>query len=82
MHRQHAEGWSRREFLGGTLAGAGLLGLNPEPLAAGNDNAQVRPERLGSLYGPPICGRATPARRGLYRGPIHQIIAEAQIGGS
>ncbi|MEW6299187.1 MAG: twin-arginine translocation signal domain-containing protein, partial [Thermodesulfobacteriota bacterium] len=50
MHRQHAEGWSRREFLGGTLAGAaGLLGLNPEPLAAGNDNAQVRPERLGSL---------------------------------
>jgi NitT/TauT family transport system substrate-binding protein len=33
--RRHAEGWSRREFLGGTLAGAaGLLGLQPEPLAA------------------------------------------------
>ncbi len=35
MHR-HAEGWSRREFLGGlVLAGAaGFLGLKPEPLAA------------------------------------------------
>jgi len=35
MHRRHAEGWSRREFLELTLAGtAGLLGLKPEPVAA------------------------------------------------
>jgi NitT/TauT family transport system substrate-binding protein len=35
MHWRHAEGWSRREFLGLTLAGtAGLLGLKPEPRAA------------------------------------------------
>ena len=35
MHRRQAEGWSRREFLGMTLAGtAGLLGLKPESLAA------------------------------------------------
>ncbi|MGE0826393.1 MAG: ABC transporter substrate-binding protein [Candidatus Binatia bacterium] len=35
MHKRHTEGWSRREFLGLTLAGtAGLLGLKPEPLAA------------------------------------------------
>jgi NitT/TauT family transport system substrate-binding protein len=35
MHRRHAEGWSRREFLGLTLAGtAGLLGLKPDPVAA------------------------------------------------
>jgi NitT/TauT family transport system substrate-binding protein len=35
MNTRHAEGWSRREFLGLTLAGtAGLLGLKPESLAA------------------------------------------------
>jgi NitT/TauT family transport system substrate-binding protein len=35
MTRRHPKGWSRREFLGLTLAGtAGLLGLKPEPLAA------------------------------------------------
>ncbi|HXG17900.1 MAG TPA: ABC transporter substrate-binding protein [Methylomirabilota bacterium] len=35
MHRRHLEGWSRREFLGLTLAGtAGLLGLKPALLAA------------------------------------------------
>ena len=36
MHRRQAEGWSRREFLGGlVLAGAaGFLGLRPESLAA------------------------------------------------
>src|SRR5262245_12371192 len=35
MHRRHAEGLSRREFLGLTVAGtAGLLGLKPEPIAA------------------------------------------------
>jgi NitT/TauT family transport system substrate-binding protein len=35
VDRGHAEGWSRREFLGLTLAGtAGLLGLRPEPVAA------------------------------------------------
>lgn len=36
MDRRHAEGWSRREFLGGlVLAGAaGLIGLKPEPFAA------------------------------------------------
>ncbi len=36
MDRRHAEGWSRREFLGGlVLAGAvGLLGLKSEPIAA------------------------------------------------
>ena len=35
MSRRYAEGWSRREFLGMTLAGtAGLLGLKPESLAA------------------------------------------------
>jgi NitT/TauT family transport system substrate-binding protein len=36
MHRRQAEGWSRREFLGGlVLAGAaGFLGLKPESLAA------------------------------------------------
>jgi NitT/TauT family transport system substrate-binding protein len=35
MQRRHAEGWSRREFLGLTLAGtAGLLGLKPEPVVA------------------------------------------------
>ena len=35
MNKRHAEGWSRREFLGMTLAGtAGLLGLKPESLAA------------------------------------------------
>lgn len=35
MNKRHIEGWSRREFLGATLAGAaGLLGLKPEPLAA------------------------------------------------
>jgi NitT/TauT family transport system substrate-binding protein len=34
MSRRHADGWSRREFLGITLAGtAGLLGLKPESLA-------------------------------------------------
>jgi NitT/TauT family transport system substrate-binding protein len=36
MSAQHAEGWTRRRFLGGlTLAGtAGLLGLHPRPIAA------------------------------------------------
>jgi NitT/TauT family transport system substrate-binding protein len=35
MTRWHPEDWSRREFLGLTIAGAvGLLGLKPEPLAA------------------------------------------------
>ena len=36
MSSQQAEGWSRREFLGGvTLAGtAGLLGVRPTPVAA------------------------------------------------
>src|SRR5438876_7175779 len=36
MPKRHAEGWSRREFLGGLiLAGAaGVLGLKPEPIAA------------------------------------------------
>ena len=35
MYGRQADGWSRREFLGLTLAGtAGLLGLKPEPLAA------------------------------------------------
>ena len=35
MSKRRTEGWSRREFLGLTLAGtAGLLGLKPEPLAA------------------------------------------------
>lgn len=34
MYRRHAEGWSRREFLELTLAGAvGLLGLRPESFA-------------------------------------------------
>ncbi|HEV8714316.1 MAG TPA: ABC transporter substrate-binding protein [Candidatus Binatia bacterium] len=33
--KRRAEGWSRREFLGLTLAGtAGLFGLKPEPVAA------------------------------------------------
>lgn len=35
MHRRHTEGWSRREFLGMTLAGTvGFLGLKPESVAA------------------------------------------------
>ena len=35
MDRRQAEGWSRRKFLGMTLAGtAGLLGLKPESVAA------------------------------------------------
>jgi NitT/TauT family transport system substrate-binding protein len=36
MRTQHAEGWTRRRFLGGlTVAGtAGLLGLQPRPVAA------------------------------------------------
>jgi NitT/TauT family transport system substrate-binding protein len=36
MNRRHAEGWRRREFLGGlVLAGTtGFLGLKPEPVAA------------------------------------------------
>ena len=33
--KRRVEGWSRREFLGLTLAGtAGLLGLKPQPVAA------------------------------------------------
>ena len=36
MSAQHAEGWTRRAFLGGvTLVGtAGLLGVHPRPVAA------------------------------------------------
>jgi NitT/TauT family transport system substrate-binding protein len=35
MQRRRVEGWSRRKFLGLTLAGtAGLLGLKPDPVAA------------------------------------------------
>jgi NitT/TauT family transport system substrate-binding protein len=35
MHRRHTEGWSRREFLGLTLAGtAGLIGLRPQRVVA------------------------------------------------
>jgi NitT/TauT family transport system substrate-binding protein len=53
MHRRHADGWSRREFLELTLAGtAGLLGLQPESLAA-----EQPPEttRLRLIQAPSIC---------------------------
>jgi NitT/TauT family transport system substrate-binding protein len=54
MSTQHAEGWTRRHFLGGlTLAGtAGLLGWHPRPIAA-----EPPPEtmRLRVLQAPGLC---------------------------
>jgi len=54
MNRRHANGWSRREFLGGlVLAGAaGVLGLKPELLAA-----EPPPEttRLRLIQAPSVC---------------------------
>ena len=53
MDRRHAEGWSRREFLGLTLAGtAGLFGLKPEPLAA---EASPETTRIRLQQVPGIC---------------------------
>ena len=53
MHIQHAQRFSRRRFLGGTLAGmAGLLGVPPRPVAA-----EPPPETTHSGWdGPGICG--------------------------
>src|SRR5215475_4522401 len=53
MNRRQTEGWSRREFLELTLAGAaGLLGLRPEPVAA-----EPPPEttRLRLVQNPGLC---------------------------
>jgi NitT/TauT family transport system substrate-binding protein len=54
MRGPHAEGWTRRRFLGGlTVAGAaGLLGLHPRPIAAEPPPETTR-LRLGRL--PAIC---------------------------
>ncbi len=54
MRDQHAEGWTRRRFLGGlTVAGAaGLLGLHPWPVAA-EPPPEVMKIRL--VHAPAIC---------------------------
>jgi NitT/TauT family transport system substrate-binding protein len=52
MRRRYIEGWSRREFLGLTVAGtAGLLGLKPEPVAAGPppETTTVRLTQISAL---------------------------------
>ena len=52
MHKRQAKGWSRREFLGMTLAGtAGLLGLKPESLAAEPppETTRIRLQRVPQL---------------------------------
>jgi NitT/TauT family transport system substrate-binding protein len=55
MSHQRAEGWSRREFLGGlTLAGtAGVVGLHSSPMAA-----EPPPETttIRWVQAPAICG--------------------------
>jgi len=54
MSPPHAEGWTRRHFLGGlTLAGtAGLLGLHPRPVAA---EAPPEMTRLRLHESPAVC---------------------------
>jgi NitT/TauT family transport system substrate-binding protein len=52
MHRRHADGWSRREFLELTLAGtAGLLGLRPGQVAAEPppETTQIRLHRIPGI---------------------------------
>jgi NitT/TauT family transport system substrate-binding protein len=67
MSLQHAEGWTRRCFLGGlTVAGtAGLLGLHPESVAA-----EPPPEttRLRVLQLPALCEAPAQMAAGLLRG--------------
>jgi NitT/TauT family transport system substrate-binding protein len=57
MHIQHAQRFSRRRFLGGTLAGmAGLLGVPPRPVAAEPppETTRLRVGRLPGICGAPL----------------------------
>ncbi len=77
MNKRQAEGWSRREFLGMTLAGtAGLLGLKPEPLAAEPppETTTLRLVQIPTrhLRSAAVCGRRVVAERGVHRGAIRQ----------
>jgi NitT/TauT family transport system substrate-binding protein len=55
MERRYADGWSRREFLGMTVAGtAGLLGIKPEPFAA-EPPPETTKLRLVLIRFPSIC---------------------------
>src|SRR5262245_58312945 len=66
MSAQQAAGWSRREFLGGqTVAGtAGLLGLQPRPVAAEPPPAT---RRLRGMQVPNLCEAPAQAAQELLR---------------
>ena len=67
MSAQHAEGWSRRRFLGGlTVAGAaGLLGRHPRPVAAAPPPETTR---LRVMQGAALCEAPIQVAQDLLRG--------------
>jgi NitT/TauT family transport system substrate-binding protein len=82
VHRQHAEGLSRREFLGLTVAGtAGLLGLKPGLVAA--EPPETTTLRLIQQY-PGICWAPQYAAETLLRNEgfteVHYIKKEGIVG--
>jgi NitT/TauT family transport system substrate-binding protein len=81
MSAQHAEGWTRRRFLGGlTLAGtAGLLGLHPRPVAA-----EPPPEttRLRVLQAPGLCEAPVQVAEELLRGEGFSDVQYVRVPGT
>jgi len=80
MNKRHADGWSRREFLGGlVLAGAaGVLGLKPESVAAEPPPETVK-LRLGR--NPSLCASPYYMAEDLLQGEGFTDVQYVQIPG-